>query len=135
MPAQTVRMSSSSGTPTAHRKTFDLAQLDTISSQPTVGKAHRQYTGSKPNTRSGPRYRPGVASSSANTWMPLAASTPLRIRIRASEVRLAAAATISGATSRAMAAFDSTVCASEMGSDFQNSTLRSRRSSCRALRQ
>ena len=67
--------------------------------------------------------------------MPLSASTPLSIRISASEVRQAAATTISGVTTMAMASFDSTVWASETGSDFQNSRLRSRRSSYRALRQ
>ena len=41
LPTQTVRTSSSSGTPRAQNKTFERAQLDTISNQPTVGKAHR----------------------------------------------------------------------------------------------
>ena len=44
-------------------------------------------------------------------------------------VASAATVAITGATSRALAAFDSTVCESDNGSDFQNSTLRSLRSS------
>ena len=41
----------------------------------------------------------------------------------------------SGAATRAMATFDSTVSWSDTGSDFQNRTLRSLRSSNNALRQ
>ena len=50
-------------------------------------------------------------------------------------VASAAIVAMSGATSSALAAFDSTVCESDSGSDFQNSTLRSLRSSCSAPRQ
>src|SRR5450830_278757 len=134
-PIQATSTISSKGTPTAQMNTFERAQLDTINSQPTVGNAHRQYTGSKPNSCSGLRYKPGDFNRSANTQMSCTARMPASISSMANEVRLALASTITGVTSRAMATFDSTVCTSETGSDFQNSRLRSRRSSYRALRQ
>src|SRR5476649_961228 len=59
LPIQTASTSSSKGRPTAQMNTFERAQLDTINSQPTVGNAHRQYTGSKPNSCSGLRHSPG----------------------------------------------------------------------------
>ncbi len=50
-------------------------------------------------------------------------------------VTMAAATASSGAMTSAPTSLDSTVCVSETGIDFQNSTLRSRRSSYSAPRQ
>src|SRR5450830_154001 len=69
LPSQTASTSNSRGRPTAQKNTLERAQLDTINSQPTVGKAHRQYTGSKPNSCSGLRYKPGDFNSSVNSQM------------------------------------------------------------------
>ena len=51
------------------------------------------------------------------------------------EVAMAATVAITGAITRALNTFDSTVCWSDSGSDFQNRMLRSLRSSNRAPRQ
>lgn len=47
----------------------------------------------------------------------------------ATPIRMPTPTASNGASSSAHASLDSTMCVSEMGKDFQNSTLRSRRSS------
>ena len=62
----------------------------------------------------------GLITSAVKASMPKNASMP---------AAMATSVAISGATTSALATFDSTVAVSEIGIDFQNSTLRSRRSS------
>ena len=123
------------GVPTAHRKTLERAQLDTISSQPTVGSAHSAYTGSSATMRSGVRYRSGDSSRAPNILVPCAISAMQPAARITSDITTAMPSVIRGATTTAISTFDSTVVRSDTGSDFQNSRLRSRRSSCRAPRQ
>src|SRR5471032_17796 len=124
-----------SGTPTAHRNTLERAQLDTSSSQPTVGKAHSRYTGSRPTRRNGDTYKSSWDRVTPNTLVPCISSTMPLIVSSSSDSAMQTPNTINGATTSAVAAFDNTVMVSDTGSDFQNSMLRSRRSSCSAPRQ
>src|SRR5436190_13463212 len=116
------------GTPTAHRNGLVRAQAETIISQPTVGSAQTMYTGSMPSSANGEVYSSGSAST-PNRLTPAVAATMHRIARPMMPVATAIAIVISGAARRAIATFDSTVSWSETGSDFQNSTLLSLRSS------
>ena len=72
---------------------------------------------------------------SVRTLWPLAASTALLSSSMMNCVRTVTAKASKGSTSSGIVAFASTVMTSETGSDFQNSTLRSRRSPYSASRQ
>ena len=69
------------------------------------------------------------------TFTPLKASAMQNISKSRNEVAIATPIVISGATSAAIPSLESTVMLSEIGSDFQNRMLRSRRSSYKVLRQ
>src|SRR5690606_4586289 len=119
---QLTKMPANSGIMIAHRNGLPLAQAEHSSSQPTVGSAHSAYTGS--TARVCPAMASGLAGPSAmvNGLPPWTSTNRLITSRNPSMVRSAAPIAISGATTVAVATFDSTVCASDSGSDFQNST-------------
>src|SRR5690606_987373 len=122
------------GTITAQRNGALRAHTEQSSSQPTVGSAHRAYTGIQARC---PAMMPiGLAGPqiSVQALPPCITTTALIITMKANMVRMATPTAMAGATSTALATFDSTVSVSDSGSDFQNSTLRSLRSSYSAPR-
>ena len=122
----TFRMSSSSGTRGPRR----LSTWPTrYHQQPAHRRRPQAIHGQQANNRSVPYRRGG--DRSANTWMTCRQHAAAdQDQARKSGWRRARRGRQQGD-----GRFRQHVCASEMGSDFQNSTLRSRRSSCRALRQ
>ena len=119
----------------AHRNGLLRAHEEQSISQPTVGSAHTAYTGIDaiitPALASG---LPGPHSR-VSGLPPWASTKPLTSNRKANMVAIHAATASAGATSTALATLDRTVSRSETGSDFQNSTLRSLRSSYRLPRQ
>ena len=135
MSNQLMKMPENTGSMIAHRNGLLFDQAEHSSSQPTVGSAHSAYTGIvasiEPASCSG---LPGPQTRVIG--LPLCSSTNVLSSSRKPNMQAIATPTaISGATSSALAALDSTVSRSETGSDFQNSTLRSLRSSYRLPRQ
>ncbi len=122
------------GTMSAHRNGLLRAAAEHSISQPTVGRAHSAYSGSRASTE--PVIRNGCEAVSR----PVVPGTPLTVVVSAvtthsaRPMRMPTAVASSGASSRAQATFEPTVAASEIGIDFQNRMLRSRRSSCRLPR-
>src|SRR5690606_1411237 len=124
----------STGTTTAHRNGLLRTRAEQNISQPTAGSIHSMSSGTVasmcPATANGCEWVnralvPGRLRASMVT-----AATSHRITPTTRPM----ASDISGASSRAQAALDSTVWVSETGSDFQNRALRSRRSSYRLPR-
>lgn len=121
----------SSGNSTAHRNGLLLAQAEQNISQPTVGSAHNRLIGTVfSNSHSSENGCEWVASAHGLGTPAIKAPT-MAINHSAMPTAAPIAMEISGASSNAQAALDNTVCTSDTGNDFQNSTLRSRRSSYR----
>ena len=119
------------GSSTAHRKGLERAHAEQNISQPAVGSAHNTYTGSEnstlPITRSGWEWVNTAVLAEMPLTVKVSADTTHSTRPSAMPTPTAT----SGASSSAQTSLDSTVSRSEIGRDFQNSTLRSRRSSYR----
>src|SRR5690606_14647691 len=125
----------STGTSTAHRKGTLRAQAEHSISQPTVGSAQTAYTGiaaSRASEMVSAWPGPQRSSSGLPPWY---MTTALNSTRNTSIVAMAMIVASSGMTIVAETIFDSTVSPSDTGSDFQNRTLRSLRSSYSAPRQ
>src|SRR5690606_37674569 len=132
---QLTKMPANTGIMVAHRNGLPLAQAAHSRSQPTVGSDPSAYTGS--SARVWPATASGLAGpNTIVTGLPPWTSTNRLIASSSPNITSSAAATAStGATRVAVATLDNTVWVSDSGSDFQNSTLRSLRSSYSAPRQ
>ena len=132
---QVTKMPANTGIMIAHRNGLLLAQDEHSISQPMVGIAHNAYSGMLairyPATFS------GLAGphNSVSGLPPCSATMPLEMIRKPIIVSTPAVMARAGATTAALATLDSTVARSDSGSDFQNSTLRSLRSSYRLPRQ
>ncbi len=119
----------STGTSTAHRNGLLRAQAEQNINQPTAGSDHIMYTGSElitpPITRNGWEW----VNIAPPAGRPLTVMVSAEISHIATPIRMPIPMASSGARTSAQASLDSTMWVSETGSDFQNSTLRSRRSS------
>lgn len=119
----------SSGNSTAHRNGLDVAQAEQNISQPTVGSDHNRLIGTVINSRPTRANGCECVAMAHGLGTPAINAPPMAINHRARPTTRPIAIAISGASNNAHAALDSTVCVSDTGKDFQNSTLRSRRSS------
>ena len=128
---QVSRMPAMTGTNTAHRKGLPRAQLDTSISQPMLGSAQIAFTGMPasitPHSFSGSA---GPHSSFIGLTSLIQKKPPITASISRCS-RMPAAQAIAGASRVAATILVSTVCTSDTGIDFQNSTERSLRSSKR----
>ena len=108
-----------------------LAQAEHSISQPAVGSAHSAYRGIQPNIVPTRLKKSSWPQYSVNGLAPLSRMNRLTMTPKPIIVAMPISEASSGPTSSAVASFDSTVSRSDTGSDFQNSTLRSLRSSYR----
>ena len=122
------------GTSTAHRNGLLRTKAEQNISQPTVGSDHSSCSGRDASRR--PVTAKGWAwvMMASGCGMPPAAMATIATSHSTRPTSRPIASASSGASSRAQAALESTVCASDTGMDFQNSALRSRRSSYRLPR-
>src|SRR3970040_1709817 len=132
---QLTKMPANSGIMIAQRNGLLRAHTEQNLSQPIVGSAHSAYTGiqaSMPPTSvsglAGPQIRVIGLPPCSITTMLIMVMNPI-------SVATAAITASTGATIATLATFDSTVWLSDSGNDFQNSTLRSLRSSYSVPRQ
>src|SRR5690348_13977198 len=122
------------GSTAAHRKGLLRAQAEQSNSQPVAGKAHSAYSGMVPTrlatTRNGCAW---VSRCQAPT--PWKDTVVTYISSIAMPVTTPQTTAITGASRVPATTLENTVAESDSGSDFQNSRLRSRRSSYSAPRQ
>src|SRR5688500_2141967 len=128
-------MLANSGIITAHRNGLLRAQAEHSSSQPIAGSAQTAYTGRVATSCAAILSGWAGPHTSVTGLPPCTSTTPLMTTRKPNIVISPAMIASSGATTAALATFDSTVSRSDTGSDFQNSTLRSLRSSYSAPRQ
>ncbi|MNV84520.1 hypothetical protein D3C71_1783990 [compost metagenome] len=128
-PRMLIMVQASSGSITAHRNGLVRTSAEQNISQPTVGKAQSRLTGSVLRIR--PRMRNGCewVAIAQGLVAPAPAAPNMATTQSTRPTARPMAIAISGANTSAHNALDSTVWVSETGNDFQNSTLRSRRSS------
>src|SRR3546814_10479984 len=93
------------------------------------------YTGSDTNNAEATCNGLDGAQTSASGLPPCASTTMLSKMKNPNPAMMPVTVAISGATTTALASLDNTVSRSDTGNDFQNSTLRSLRSSNRLPRQ
>src|SRR6185437_981480 len=131
---QPIAMPMATGTTTAHRNGLLRAQAEHSINQPTVGSAHNRYNGIEPT-------RFIITCNGCDSVSRCHTPTPCSESVSANSISIRMPVTVptttamNGATTVAAMTLESTVAASETGSDFQNRMLRSRRSSYNAPRQ
>src|SRR3546814_856618 len=112
---QLTKMPVNSGTMIAHRNGLLWDHAEHSSSQPTVGNAHSAYTGI--HTRVPAAIVSGLAGShsSVQGLPPWNITTTLSMTMKPIMMTSEAIAARTGATTTALATFESTVCASDTG--------------------
>ena len=113
---------------TAQRNGFERTYADQKRSQPTAGSAQSAETGSVSMSR---HIMPSGcdAKIAGSALRPCAPAQSVTMRRNSTYAAVETTNAITGATTIADSAFEATVAVSLTGSDFQKSTLRSRRSS------